>query len=1387
MAEQYDPNNFQRQQPFYGPFQSPGGMNDPLSLVMMMFGPQFLQQVAGPGKFLPHQTPGQAVMDQFLAHKYQRDTFANTMFAAETGDDAVQRKVLGVMSALTGQQPSQLNREQAGTIAGIVNNPITKSILGSFIGAENMEGILFGSRGDPSAIASAVNRMGYYRQDPTSGKDMMSERSLQRFTSSMYDQLYGKHANVDDMRGFQAGQAGEIMDYMFQRGTLPQSIGALKPADRAKLVSGSFTKDDPALDVLAREFGHREMMKDENYAGMTEEEQKIELEKNVGTYRKRLTDTLDNVEELRKADPRRMSPEERDKKMKQVEGTEEFQMLSTHVDAKRVSETLKGYAGAVKAVQEIFGDNGNANAPMGALLQALEGLSMGSAAQMKPEKIEATLRQMRLAAKETGMGMDQMLGNAGQIDAMGDTLGIARPNRLQTHLNAMTALSATERAGAFNNPRFNALSKEEAMQAISARMLQGQASPVGKTMAAMARAVAENPEKYKGTEVEAMVKAYNDPKSKGVYTYDGKTHDLGQIAGEQGPQGLASRFEKSGGNLGTLEAYYFDAGTQEFEREDAAFLAQPHEMRRAIANRMASDMYGQVNSKDFDRVRGLISSGSDKEYAEAKQQFADDVTTELSTELASEGAKLDQKDRPKFLQERAPEAIKRALMKRNPGMTEKQAEAAAEKIMPAMFGDSAADQRDAFARMSSNVNSEMKQRSGLDLTQNEQVYRTARDGSYQQRQGVLENRSRRMANVARGNEKSVAGRFGDLLDSLGTGQQADFEDAVEQLTGMMSVTEMGRKFGPELAEALAAAGKTYEDASLDEREIADHIDAAMTGDAKAVTALKQLAGVDAKTTVVGKEEAKKRLTAKSDADIDLLYSAHGSGKAKSKEEKIEELSRTGGAVEAAGLVAEGEYTTEQLGALAMQRAYTAAGYTEDEIKNNEVIRGRAENLTAGLMDGTDVDKVKLASEEMAKLILGDKAASPEIIKQIQRVAQGRKGTEDDEEERAALQKLLKAAGADEDKAKKVMMFSEALRDAKEVDMAGNRLDQTQDQAMREAAQQRQREEQKRATREAADQTEKDTLTAAEEPAAVIADPELAEAARRKKYDYKRLGVTDRVTQKQQEIIDRVSVDPTGEKFRDEISSIFGGDVREAMLTLPDAAAIELFDKFDPDAQTRGLEQLKAAKNNRMLTPEQRENASRLYDAISNSKRIKDEKDKTEVKVEETKQRTEQTEQTRGFDISSPELMEEMGRAIARQTGLPEKEAIALVKKQATKKMRDEGTRAGLPPADDDDDEKEKSGPAREGVKDFERQRKKKAANTDEIAATQAVEEGAKEAARQAARTVFPNQNQNGQGGAGGNMQINGTLTLRGMREAVIQATGTPPAETPDGGASVHGT
>jgi len=922
--------------PYYGPGQGPALMQDPAAAMIMMFGMPLLQGTMGSDKFLPHFTPNQALMDQFMASQYQRSNLAASLAASRMGEEAVSDRVLGIASMLTGTPASQLNREQANNLASMINHPIAKMMLGQLMGPENMEALMFGRRGDPAALASAVGRVGFFRRDAL-GSERMNAQSLEDFSKAIHANLYGEGANVDDMRGFMAGQAGQIFENLFQRGMLPQSIGALSAAERVRLLGDEANRDPVTMDRLADEFGRRELMKSDRtfdvevdgkklsrrFNEVTEEEQKLILERERPGFRSRLDDTFERIDEFRKEDfARGKSPAEMETAARDIEKLAGYDVTARNVDASKTSGKIKEFAGAVAAVREIFGDNGNPNAPMPALLAALEQLTQGALPQMSAKGVEGTMRQMRLAAREAGIGMEQLMGMSAQIGAYGDTLGIARPVSMQNTLNTALLTKAMREAGSFSNPRFGQTDQATAAQDAGMAMQRGDASGVGMTLAAMRRAVETNPELYAGTEAEALVNAYKNNQT--TYTFDGRTVNLANTAGKGGAPALAEIFTRSNGSMATLNMYSLDQMTQKYMNAGYTYELQSAELQRDVTNGVLGGMV--MDRLDLNSVRDTARAlgVSEKDAEDARFAFGKTVSDQLAGVIIKETGGMEPEERQKYLRDKLPELMKNVFMEggvADPAEAERRAEA----FMPLLFGANEKEQLDVLGRMISAVDLTVQNATGKTLTALDQRSSPEVIANYRREQVVNKNRAERMGQMQRGRESSLLQRIGEEAERVGQGGTFTIQDSIERITNILDVAGLRDAYAPELAQGFGRALEIERGLVLQDADVLALADAAEKGGAGGADALKKLkflAGVDEKMQVVA-DDAK---------DID----------------PNKQITRT------------------ELRERARSQVGTAAGFTEEARRENKKKLERLNDYYQAMVSGDKADLVTAASDNLAE-------------------------------------------------------------------------------------------------------------------------------------------------------------------------------------------------------------------------------------------------------------------------------------------------------------------------------------------------------------------------------------------------------------------------------------
>ena len=210
-------------------------------------------------------------------------------------------------------------------------------------------------------------------------------------------------------------------------------------ADRARAINAT-PMDEETVNRLSREAAHRDLSRHDNisdeakkYQQMTATEKEEHLDKGgADPYKRELEATRKEIEKTATGASGAKSATE-------LESLKGFDALAGNSDAKRSADKIKEMTGAVAAVRDIFGDNGNPNAPMPALLAALEGLTGGAIGSMKPQKIADTLRQMQTTAKEAGIGFDQMASMSAQMDAQGASLGLTPADTMRLKGSAMAA------------------------------------------------------------------------------------------------------------------------------------------------------------------------------------------------------------------------------------------------------------------------------------------------------------------------------------------------------------------------------------------------------------------------------------------------------------------------------------------------------------------------------------------------------------------------------------------------------------------------------------------------------------------------------------------------------------------------------------------------------------------------------------------------------------------------------------------------------------------------------------------------------------------------------------------------------------------------------------
>lgn len=275
----------------------------------------------------------------------------------------------------------------------------------------------------------------------------------------------------------------------------------------------------------------------------------------------------------------------------------DFSAKVQQFQASRAADRIKAMSGAVSAMKDIFGENGQADAPMSQIFNALQAVTQNNLGNMNPAEVERTVRNMHNAAKISGVDLQGMLAmnaTAGQIT---DRLGLDRSFATSIATGALT--SAAAYGGTVGNMRsFGLFDKEKAMQVNANIIGAANASQEANEAAALLRleeagAISKNAQ-------NAELMDYIDSLKKG------------ERVKPMGATKLRDLVQKSGVDIGTF----------------TAFAAQREENQQTIANRSLGKVVGE--QAFVEQAKALTGAG-------------------LSSGMQLSGIKADEKQTDQFI------------------------------------------------------------------------------------------------------------------------------------------------------------------------------------------------------------------------------------------------------------------------------------------------------------------------------------------------------------------------------------------------------------------------------------------------------------------------------------------------------------------------------------------------------------------------------------------------------------------------------------------------------------------------------------------------------------------------------------------------------------------
>jgi len=450
--------------------------------------------------------------------------------------------------------------------------------------APDLMDAMSGEKGSVQAMAGQMMDANRYRADPITGKMGYSTESNKNLVNNVFDNLFSKD-NMAQMNGMRAGDMGQAYRQLSAEG-LVGPTGSLR---------------DRTIQSLqqAREGG----------MDLSKIDGDIKENTNLATL------PNDVLAKLRK-DPGVAAKMSKD-------------------DASQISDQLQSYVGSLSAIREVFGENGDANAPMPKLINALKAMTSGQMQKFDPGQLKAMVRDMQSMSQLSGKSIDQLVAmnqyaNTQNSQVMGN-YGV-HFNPASTKVGVTTGMAFAEHGGTTG---FGALNREQAEQASMGMFSRGMGSQMSNALGALTRieeagGFAQN---GAGNEMRAALAAADS----GAHTYTfvddkgasqtrntpTKESQFRTMVGQGAVTGMgASDFNMM---LGDRTSNLRALSTNE-DRQQAAMRQQPAEMARLISrntgNRLASsEVLKQIADP---KQRALVAA----ELGKAATAATDDLTME---------------------------------------------------------------------------------------------------------------------------------------------------------------------------------------------------------------------------------------------------------------------------------------------------------------------------------------------------------------------------------------------------------------------------------------------------------------------------------------------------------------------------------------------------------------------------------------------------------------------------------------------------------------------------------------------------------------------------------------------------------------------------------------
>jgi hypothetical protein len=510
----------------------------------------------------------------------------NAVSSGVAGQDTegIYRTLRGA-AALAGVPFDRKQREAARNMSETISSlgPMLSMVAPDFMDA------ISGEKGSVQAMAGQMMEANRYRADPVTGRMGYSAESNKNLVNNVFENLFSRD-NLAQMNGMRAGDMGQAYRQLSAEG-LVGPTGSLRDRTIQSLQQGREQGMD--LKAIGAKVGVN--IEDNTNLASLSNEQLSKLRKDSSVAAKMGKD-----------------------------------------DARQISDQLQNYVGSLSAIREVFGENGDPNAPVPKLINALKAMTSGQMQKFTPGQLTSMVRDMQAMSQLSGKSIDQLAAmnqyaNTQNAQMMGAHGVHFNPTALK--VGTTTGMAFAEHGGATG---FGALNREQAEQASIGLFARGMGSEMSNTLGALTRIEEAGgfSENQAGREMKAALAAADAGAKTYTFVDDKGNSQTKNTPTREGEfRSMVGRGAVNGMNtsdfnqmLGDRTSNLRALSTNE-ERQQAAMRQQPAEIARQIArttgNRLSSNKALQEQVAD-PKQRA--------EIAAALGKAATDATDELSME-----------------------------------------------------------------------------------------------------------------------------------------------------------------------------------------------------------------------------------------------------------------------------------------------------------------------------------------------------------------------------------------------------------------------------------------------------------------------------------------------------------------------------------------------------------------------------------------------------------------------------------------------------------------------------------------------------------------------------------------------------------------------------------